>query len=88
MRLHTIVMTVLTLCAVQARGEGDPASQLYNVRSLKCHFGPGTATEWTGSKSKVSNARNQIRDCGSASAANQLIPLGVGSERDRPYPHS
>lgn len=58
MRLRTIVMMVLALFAAQARTDGDPASQLRNARSLKCHFGSGTATQWTGSKPKVSNAQN------------------------------
>jgi len=59
MRLHIIVMTVLVLFAAQARAEDDPTSQLRNARSLKCHFGSGTTTQWTTSKPKVSNARDE-----------------------------
>jgi len=57
MRLHIIVMTALVLFTALAYGQDDPASRLHAARSLKCHFGLGTSTGWTGGKPKISSAR-------------------------------
>ena len=57
MRLHILIMAILVTFTALAHAEGDPTTQLYAARSLKCHFGPGTSTEWTGSKPKTSPAR-------------------------------
>lgn len=57
MRLHIVVMAILVSFTALAHAEGDPTTQLHAARSLKCHFGPGTSTEWTGSKPKTSAAR-------------------------------
>jgi hypothetical protein len=56
MSLRIIVMTALAMFTALAQGEGDPASQLRTSRSLKCHFGPGTVTLWTGNNPVVSPA--------------------------------
>jgi hypothetical protein len=57
MRLHVIVIAVLVLFTALTHAEVDPTTQLHAARSLRCHFGPGTSTEWTGSKPKTSIAR-------------------------------
>lgn len=58
MRFRFILITTIALSTMLAYAKDDPMSQLLAARSLKCHFGQGTSTTWTGSKPKTATARS------------------------------
>ncbi len=57
MLFRFILTTTIALSTMLAYAKDDPMSQLFAARSLKCHFGSGSITTWTGSKPKTSTAR-------------------------------
>lgn len=57
MRFGFILITIIALSTVLAYAKDDPMTQLLSARSLKCHFGQGTSTTWSGSKPKTLTAR-------------------------------
>lgn len=56
MPIRFILTMTIALSAMLAYATDDPMSQLLAARSLKCHFGQGISTTWTGSKPKTSTA--------------------------------
>lgn len=57
MLFKLILIATIALSTMCAYAKDDPMSQLLAARSLKCHFGSGSSTTWTGSKPKTSTAR-------------------------------
>jgi hypothetical protein len=57
MRIHSVVVWVIAAASTIAYGQNDSMSQLRTARSLKCRFGEGISTVWTGGQPKTSNAR-------------------------------
>ena len=53
MRFVLASITIITVFAATAHAKDNPVSQLHAVRSLKCHFGSGTAAKWTSSTPKT-----------------------------------
>lgn len=58
MRLLLITMGFLVLASGYTRAEDNAATLLAKVRSLECHFGPGTVTQWKNGKAEVTKAPN------------------------------
>ena len=56
MRFVFVSITIITVFAATAHAEDNPVTQLHAVRSLKCHFGSGTAAKWTSSTPKTITA--------------------------------
>ena len=54
--MRRIVIAIIASLASLALGD-DAAPRLRAARSLKCQFGPGTATQWSSSEPKTSAAR-------------------------------
>lgn len=53
MRFQIISITILALFTAVGYAKDNPVSELHAVRSLKCHFGSGTAAKWTSSTPKT-----------------------------------
>ena len=57
MPLRIALGVVLATSAAVVYAQSNPMSELRAARSLKCHFGEGISTQWSGSNPKTSVAR-------------------------------
>jgi hypothetical protein len=52
-----LLVALISISLTPAQAADDAAAQLVAARSLKCHFGPGTGTQWRDNKPAIRSAR-------------------------------